>query len=184
MRFLKLLLFPIVFPIYSLFFFLSATCKAIPPFFKWMKKLPEFFCFIATLAGGYFIYYDYNHDNMIGLKTAATNELIIKCLYVMAGAAIILVSGILICKLIWYLISKFLLLLSYIEKAFEAIFFFFHRFYKTTIYDLINSKYAFSDNNVYQLKDIDGSKYKVVDIDNKKYIYPLLLEYTKTEIEE
>ena len=185
MKFLKLLLFPFILPIYILFFILLAITKALPLFFKWLKKLPELYAFVSTLFIGYVVYYDYTHNNLIGLNSQlTTNELIIKCLAVFTISIIIISVGIAICKLIWWVLSKILLFVSIIEKSFVSVFFYFHRFYKTTIYDIINRKYAFSDNNVYQLKNIDSSKYKVVEIDNKKYMYPLLLEYTKAEIKQ
>ena len=56
-------------------------------------------------------------------------------------------------------------------------FFFIHRYFKSTIFAILNKEYAYSDNNVYKVSDIDKSKFKIVKIKNKNMIYPLAFDY-------
>ena len=45
------------------------------------------------------------------------------------------------------------------------------------MFAIFNKEYAYTDNNVYKVSDIDKSRFKIVKIKDKNFIYPLALDY-------
>lgn len=179
MKYLKILLFPILLPFYMLFFIITAGIKAIEKFLNITSKLPDLFAFIFTLACGGLVYLDVTNENLLGLVTDNTNQLIIRALIGVVIFMILIKLGILLCQGIWFLISLVIKGVQGIRLIFENLFFFIHRYYKTTIFAVLNKEYAYTDNNVYRVSEIDKSKFKIIKIENKSYIYPLALEYKR-----
>lgn len=179
MKYLKILLFPILLPFYMLFFIITATIKAVEKLLSITSKLPDLFVFIFTLACGGLVYLDVTNENLLGLVTDNTNQLIIKALIVVVAFMVLIKLGILLCRGIWLLISLVIKGIQSIRLIFENLFFFIHRYYKTTMFAVFNKEYAYTDNNVYKVSDIDKSKFKIIKVKDKSYIYPLALEYKR-----
>lgn len=177
MKYLKVLLFPALLPFYAIFFILMAGVKAVEKTLSIFSKLPDLFAILFALASGLFVYYDYNHNDILGLTTSETNDFIIR---VVIGAIAFFIAakiGIMLCRGVWYLISLLIKGIGKFRLIFEYPFFFIHRYFKSTIFAILNKEYAYSDNNVYKVSDIDKSKFKIVKIKNKNMIYPLAFDY-------
>ena len=177
MKYLKILLFPILLPFYMLFFIVTASIKAVEKLLHVTSKLPDLFAFIFTLACGGLVYLDVTNENLLGLVTNDTNQLIIRVLIGVIAFIILVKLGILLCQGIWFLISLIIKGIKSIRMIFENSFFFIHRYYKTTMFAILNKEYAYTDNNVYKVSDIDKSRFKIVKIKDKNFIYPLALDY-------
>lgn len=179
MKYLKILLFPILLPFYMLFFIITATIKAIEKILHIASRLPDLFVFIFTLACGGLVYLDVTNENLLGLVTNDTNQLIIRALVGVVTFLIFVKLGILLCRGLWFLVSLIIEGIKSVRMIFENLFFLIHRYYKSTMFAVFNKEYAYTDNNVYKVSDIDKSKFKVVKIKNKNFIYPLALDYNR-----
>jgi len=177
MKYLKILLFPILLPFYMLFFVITASIKAVEKFLHIVSKLPDVFAFIFTIACGGLIYLDITNENLLGLMTKDTNQLIIRVLIAVVAFIILVKLGILLCQGIWFVVSRIIKGIKAIRMVFENLFFSIHRYYKITMFAIFNKEYAYTDNNVYKVSDIDKSRFKVVKVKDKNFVYPLALDY-------
>ena len=179
MKYLRILSFPILVPLYAIFFILMSIVKTFEKLLAVTKHIPSLFVFLYTVVVGVFIYKDITIYNRIGFVGATTTESVIR---IILCVIIILVGfklGLFLCELLWKLIH---LLIKGIAIGrtfmFDKPFFWIHRQFKITVFEFQKKEYGFTEYNVFPIEKMDKQKWKMVKIKNKNYFYPLAIEFS------
>ena len=179
MKYLRVLSFPFLAPLYAIFFILMSLVKTIEKLLTVIKHIQSLFVFLYTVVVGVFIYKDITVYNRIGFVGATTTESAIRIVLCVIVILVGFKLGLFLFELLWKCVNLCIKGIGIVRTfVFDKPFFWIHRQFKITVFEFQKKEYGFTEYNVFPVEQMDKQKWKMVKIKNKNYFYPLAIEFS------